>query len=215
MMLLKAPPKVENTLEDKNALITEHMGFAYYFVNKYYPNFPVREDLFQAALLGMTEAAERFDHSRGSFITYARHWMKKEVNEEIERRNLLYIPHSDRAKLDSLRRAEKEGCRTLSEKSDYTDVPEEEILVLEELKNTPSDICDVEVGERDDLNINGLILENLMETLSEKDYLVIQEIYLKDRDVREVSEEVGVSYQAITQRRRHAIKKMREVVMDA
>lgn len=66
----------------KNKLIQANLYFAWQQAKRYdYGNLPF-EDLLEAANLGLCKAAERFDvRYENCFLSYARHWIKRELNE--------------------------------------------------------------------------------------------------------------------------------------
>ena len=77
--------------QEQRALVDENRGFAFYLINKCYPNNIGDEDLRQEALVGLCEAAKRFDESLGyPFITYAQYWIKNQAQQYF-RRNALVI----------------------------------------------------------------------------------------------------------------------------
>ncbi len=74
--------------ENRDRLISEHIGLAYKFAGGCQNRGLPLEDLRQEALLGLLEAASRFDPERGlKFGTYAGHWIKKALLAALEREN--------------------------------------------------------------------------------------------------------------------------------
>ena len=65
---------------DRDGLVNAHIGLAYSFARGCQNRGLPLEDLRQEALLGLLEAAERFDPGRGTqFGTYAVHWIRKRL----------------------------------------------------------------------------------------------------------------------------------------
>lgn len=59
------------SLDERNALIEDHLGLAYSLADRYTRPTVSREDLRQVAAEALTKAADRYDPQRGPFSTYA------------------------------------------------------------------------------------------------------------------------------------------------
>lgn len=71
-------------------LILDNQNFAYSIVNKEFAKYPwnIRPELNSAALEGLVYAATKYDPSRQDeckFISYAVHWIRYYINEEIRK----------------------------------------------------------------------------------------------------------------------------------
>lgn len=71
-------------------LIIDNQNFAYSIVNKEFAKYPwnIRPELNSAALEGLVYAATKYDPSRQDeckFISYAVHWIRYYINEEIRK----------------------------------------------------------------------------------------------------------------------------------
>lgn len=70
-------------------LIIDNQNFVYSIVNKQFDSYPhnVKQDLFSAGKLGLVVAAQKFNPTEYSnkFISYAVHWIRYYVNEEIRK----------------------------------------------------------------------------------------------------------------------------------
>ena len=89
--MLNKDTQLENkTKEQFNQLIIENEKFAYSVVNKEFSKYSwdIKEDLNAAALEGLVYAAIKYDLSRSKeckFISYAIHWIRYYINEEIRK----------------------------------------------------------------------------------------------------------------------------------
>ena len=64
-------------------LTTEHFQLARNFAKRHCPGDMSEDEAYSAALLGLCEAAKRFDETKGAkFHTYAFFWMRREVMQE-------------------------------------------------------------------------------------------------------------------------------------
>ncbi len=76
--LLRRPGRTSHESE-RDRLILENVPFAISIAAKYRGPVPF-DDLVAAGILGLVEAADRFDPNRGvRFITYAVHWVRREI----------------------------------------------------------------------------------------------------------------------------------------
>lgn len=70
----------------QNKLVEANLKFVPYIVKRYY-NITHRldyDDVLSSGYEGLVEAAKRFDYRKGCrFSTYARHWIKKKINQYI------------------------------------------------------------------------------------------------------------------------------------
>jgi RNA polymerase sigma factor FliA len=77
----------------RNQLIAEHTEVARRIALKMArrcPDWVAREDLVAAGMLGLTEAAERYDHSRTEpFLSFAEHRIRGAVLDELRRGDML------------------------------------------------------------------------------------------------------------------------------
>lgn len=83
-------PTINNDAEKTfEQLILDNENFVYSVVNKEFKQYPlsVKQDLYSAGKYGLVYAATKFDRSNYSnkFISYAVHWIRFYVNEEIRK----------------------------------------------------------------------------------------------------------------------------------
>ena len=72
---------------ERNELVTKHMGLATHFASRFQASRMEYDDLVQEAYLGIIDAADRFDPARGKFSTYARWHIMKRIMDAIHNRN--------------------------------------------------------------------------------------------------------------------------------
>ena len=74
------------------SLIEKNINLVHLFVNKLNYGYVDREDLFQAGLMGLYEAAKRFDKTKNiKFSTFASYYIIGEIKKEL-RENIQYFP---------------------------------------------------------------------------------------------------------------------------
>ena len=106
---------------ERQKLVEDNLPLVYFIISKEYPTFIGDEDLAQSASLGLCQAANNWDETKGLFSTYAGKCIRNEINKEFIRRK----PHSKNISLQT----------TLTEKLtlDEVLVGEEDVVIMDEL----------------------------------------------------------------------------------
>ena len=99
----------------RDALVESNLGFVVKVANEYRNLGVMFEDLLNEGNLGLIEAAQRFDASKGTkFITYAIWWIRKSILKALsERSNLVRVPSYQMKKVREIRETEQRLRRTL------------------------------------------------------------------------------------------------------
>jgi RNA polymerase primary sigma factor len=108
----------------RDALVESNLGFVVKVANEY-RNLGVQfEDLLNEGNLGLIEAAQRFDASKGTkFITYAIWWIRKSILKALsERSTLVRVPSYQMKKVREIRETEQRLCRTLGRAPDREEI---------------------------------------------------------------------------------------------
>ena len=193
------------------------------------------DDLYQMAVLGLYDAIERYDESKGSFTTYANIRVRGYVLDQL--RKLDYIPKSRRNgkkvlekriegielelgreanledianymgvdidKLNKIRESvEHEYMVSLDQKID----DEENISLLDTIKDERTPEMYVEEKQLRE------ILTDVINSLNEKERLVITLYYYEDLSMAEIGEILGCTESRVSQIHSQIIKKIRERV---
>lgn len=87
--------------EATERIVIANTRLCVHIVNLISPNGGLREDLFSAALQGMTEAVKDFDPAKGSFASYAGFFIRREIYETL---SMLGYPVSAPTRLTRTRR---------------------------------------------------------------------------------------------------------------
>lgn len=105
---------------ESQRLVEDNLPLVYFIISREYPTFIGDEDLSQSAALGLCQAAENWDETKGLFSTYAGRCIRNEINKEFIRRK----PHSKNISLQT----------TLTEKMtlDEVLVGDEDVVVMDE-----------------------------------------------------------------------------------
>ena len=121
------------TIEERNALILEHVPFIKMIANRYKSKGEF-DDLVQQGVLGLIRATEKFDPTRDiKFLTYASYWITGFISRQVEKdRQMITV--------DDL------------EKLDLSFTIEEDLL-LEDLKEKTRDKLEEATSNKRDLDI--------------------------------------------------------------
>lgn len=218
-----------------NDLVTEHVALvnriAYHMVSRLPPNVQV-DDLVQAGMIGLLEAARNYNPSQGaSFETYAGIRIRGSMLDEIRR--LDWTPRSVHRKVrmvsEAVRKIENEKGR------DARDHEVAEILemTLQEYHKILQDAVGCRVFSFEDMNSMGEdhepgmtgtddgpleclqhedFKENLSESISglpERERLVMSLYYDEELNLREIGEVLGVSESRVCQIHGQALIRLR------
>jgi RNA polymerase sigma factor (sigma-70 family) len=106
---------------EQQKLVENNLPLVYYIISREYPTFIGDEDLAQSASLGLCQAAENWEETKGLFSTYAGRCIRNEINKEFIRRK----PHSKNISLQT----------TLTDKMtlDEVLVGDEDVVVMDEM----------------------------------------------------------------------------------
>ena len=73
-------------MSNPSDLIKQNTKLVYYIISHEYPTYLHDDDLVQAGMLGLCEAANRFDETKSAFGTFAGNWIRGEIKKEFVRR---------------------------------------------------------------------------------------------------------------------------------
>jgi RNA polymerase primary sigma factor len=106
----------------RNSVVLSHLGLVHSVVRPSVTGAIPTQDLIQEGYLGLFEAVDRFDPTRGvKFSTYAAYWIRRAINEaHIYRSRMIRLPDSVRRDLrqlyDAMRRLETAGRSSPTER---------------------------------------------------------------------------------------------------
>lgn len=73
-------------MNNPSDLIEQNQKLVYYIISHEYPGYLRDDDLVQAGMLGLCEAANRWDETKSNFGTFAGNWIRGEIKKEFVRR---------------------------------------------------------------------------------------------------------------------------------
>lgn len=72
--------------EKQSKLVEDNLKIVYKVISKDYPTFIGDEDILQAGMLGLCQAADKWDESKGQFSTYAWRCIRNSICQEFRNR---------------------------------------------------------------------------------------------------------------------------------
>jgi len=231
---LWADYRATGDIELRNKIIMDNIHIVKKIVNRIYPkykNYNDYDDLISCGVLGLMDAVDKYDVSRGvKFETYATLRVRGEIIDHMRR--LDPIPVNIRSKLKKIENAfeilEHEKGRTVSDEevAEYLNISVKElektledshhfnILYLDEMiSDTISDSEDLSSGnelyesfEREELK-NAIIEE--IDKLPEKERIVINLYYYDELTLKEIALVLGLTESRISQIHSKVLIKLR------
>jgi len=152
--------------ESLNELVESNLSFVVKVSTEYRNLGLPFEDLLNEGNLGLIEAAQRFDHRKGTkFITYAIWWIRKSILKALaEHANLVRVPTYQMKKVKELRDAEKSLRRELGRKpkrEEICDLLDASIHKVDEILQVglKSVSLDDKVGREQDSTISDYLVD--------------------------------------------------------
>jgi RNA polymerase sigma factor for flagellar operon FliA len=219
----------------RDLLIAEHMPMARRIARKVRRRLPenVREDdLVSAAFVGLTEAAERFDSSRGEpFIAFAAPRIRGAVLDELRRGDVM--PRRVRSAANKVGEAVSSLERRLGRTPEDTEIAEVLGVPVKIYRAKLADLTSVRLVEmpasggaweiadgatsalaeleRAELTLR---VRAALDQIRERDALVLSLYYVEELSYAEIGEVLGVTESRVCQLHSRAIKRVREVLGD-
>lgn len=228
--------------QSNDELVTEHLALvkriAYHLAAKLPSSFEI-EDLMQAGMIGLLEAASKFDSSKGaSFATYAGIRIRGAMLDDIRKRD--WTPRSvyqkHRQVLDAIRAIETETGRSAEAQevaermgmslSEYHEILSDAAAcqlfsldeTLDESAMTSRDAPQSQVGTPEqalDTNQRRESITEAVARLPERERLVLSLYYEQELNLKEIGEVLGVSESRVCQIHGQALIRIRAAVEES
>lgn len=194
----------------------EHQSLIYSIIYKYFSFYNNKEDLFQVGYIGLMNALNNFDDSKGTkFTTYAYTYiygeMMKLINQDknikVSRNiSILYLKIS---KVAALLNQKLMREPTTLEIADFLKISEH--LVIEALQSAEVilDIDDMQPKYQEDI-IENLALKEGLENLSYEELCLIQNRYHHDLTQAETALKMGMSQVQVSRKEKKILSKLKK-----
>ena len=231
------------TNDDKSVLIKTHLSMVESVVERMVPQVPSfmnRDDMMSAAMVGLINAAERFDESKGIlFSTFAEHRIRGSIFDEV--RKLDWFSRSLREKHTRLVQTTSQLEKRFGRAPEEEEVATAMRLDLDSYRQLLSQVCHlgcVSLHETLDNSVEGRsFMENLadpkgkapfdkieaseltkeiashLEKLTEKERHVVSLYYYEELTQKEIAEVLGVSEGRVSQLHSQALIKLKAKMM--
>jgi len=232
-------------LDDRSQLIRENMPLVELVVQRMTPQVPcfmTKEDMISAAMVGLVDAANKFDPTKGvKFKTFAEYRVRGAVFDEM--RKLDWFSRSMRDKQNQLTQTMLRLERKFGRSPEEDEMADELALTMDEyhdLLGQVSHLGCVSLHETLDHTEEGRsfldslediggpapadiiekeemtrILADILEELSEKERLVIALYYYEELTQKEIAEVLSVSEGRVSQLHSQALLKLRVKLLNS
>ncbi|PIE58443.1 MAG: FliA/WhiG family RNA polymerase sigma factor [Desulfobulbus propionicus] len=232
-------------LDNRSQLIQDHLPLVDLLVQRMVPQVPsfmTRDDMTSAAMMGLIDAANRFDSAKGvQFKTFAEYRMRGAIFDEM--RKMDWFSRTMRDKQNNLTQTMLNLERQLGRSPEEIEMAEAMHLSLDEYRRLLTEVSHLgcvslhetldhsEEGRSflDSLeDVNGptptelieeqemtYILAEVLEELSEKERVVIALYYYEELTQKEIAEVLSVSEGRVSQLHSQALLKLRVKLINA
>lgn len=233
--------KCYKQFDEREEMILRYLPYVKYIASRLVAGKPPGvefEDLVSYGIIGLIDAIEKFDPSKGiKFETYATLRIKGAIIDEL--RKISWIPKSAVTKLSLLNQAreELEFCLhrepTDKELADKLNISEEELKTIESYVNYVSLVSLEEIffkSDEEDMQVKDFvedtnsphpetiveneerikILQKAISMLSEKDKLILNLYYYEKLTLKEIGKILEISESRVSQLHSRAIIRLRE-----
>ena len=222
------------TRAERDAMIERHLGLARHLALRYSDSGEPLEDLFQVASIGLVNAVDRFDPSRGiAFTTFAVPTILGELKRHFRDRGwAIHVPRDLKEAALRVRRAiaAHQGDRppTPAELAQATGLSLEGVLEALDVagvqralsldaptssdEDSASKLVDLLGGEDAELSraTDRTLLESLMRVVTPREREILRLRFGEDLTQSEIGERIGVSQMQVSRILRAALARMRE-----
>ena len=226
-------------LDDRSQLIREHMPLVELVVQRMIPQVPsfmTKEDMISAAMVGLTDAANKFDSTKGvKFKTFAEYRVRGAILDEM--RKLDWFSRSMRDKQNQLTQTMLRMERQLGRSPEEEEMAAEMGMSSDDYRSLLAEVSHlgcVSLHETLDHTEEGRsfldsledvggptpseliekqemtrLMAEILEELSEKERLVIALYYYEELTQKEIAEVLSVSEGRVSQLHSQALLKLR------
>jgi len=220
---------------ERDRLIADHLDMARRIALKAARRLPERmshDDVIAAAMVGLTEAAERYDGTRGEpFVAFAEKRIRGAVLDELRRGDLL--PRRARTTANKMGHTIARLEQTLGRSPEDEEVAEAMGVTVEKFRDELAELSHVAVVELDPKGDGGRVIDSnaspatnveraqivmrlrgALDRIPERDALILSLYYVEDFNYVEIGEVLGVSESRVCQLHSRALARLRAEMAD-
>lgn len=219
--------------EARDQVVKDNVGLVWSIVRRFANRGHEMEDLFQIGSIGLIKAIDKFDTSyEVKFSTYAVPMITGEIKRFLRDDGMIKVSRSLKETATRIRYTrEKFGSQngrepTLEEIEEELNITRDEIVMaletgaeVESLYKTiyqgdgsPIYLIDKLAETKDESEdlVDKLALKEIIESLDEKEQVIIKLRYFKDRTQTDIAKELGISQVQVSRMEKRILKIMRE-----
>jgi RNA polymerase sigma-F factor len=219
--------------EARNQVATENIGLVWSIVRRFANRGHEMEDLFQIGSIGLIKAIDKFDTSFDvKFSTYAVPMITGEIKRFLRDDGMIKVSRSLKEtaiKVKVIREilsAKLDREPSLEEISQETNIDIEDIIMALEAGNEVESLYKTiyqgdgnaiylidkieQTNDENETMIDKLALQEIMESLEEKDRSLIKLRYFMDKTQTDIAKEMGISQVQVSRLEKKILKTMRE-----
>ena len=229
---MDATVSFKNTLYTDNNTIETYIPWVRRIVAKYKGRLPVNvewDDLIQAGMIGLLEAWQNFDNSKGvSFETFAYNRINGSILDWLRQQD--YLPKDVRAKIKTIERETRNFINTEGRYPSESEIAARTNMTLPEYQkltddsyaatviDTISDTDDALIPEGIEQNHPGLEIETIeqrrkliaaIDMLTEREAQIVQLYYVEDLNLKEIGLILDITEARASQILKKALQSMR------
>lgn len=217
--------------ESRDLIVQKNMRLVWSVVQRFLNRGYEPDDLFQIGCIGLLKSVDKFDLSFDvKFSTYAVPMIIGEIQRFIRDDGTVKVSRSLKEMGNKIRKAKDELSKslgripTVSELSDFLDIPPEDIILAQEASRTPSSIHETVyendgdpitlLDQIDDGNegkwFDKIALKEAINELDDRERLIVYLRYYKDQTQSEVAARLGISQVQVSRLEKKILQQMKD-----
>ncbi|PLR84561.1 RNA polymerase sporulation sigma factor SigF [Bacillus sp. V33-4] len=215
----------------RDTIVQKNMRLVWSVVQRFLNRGYEPDDLFQIGCIGLLKSVDKFDLSYDvKFSTYAVPMIIGEIQRFIRDDGTIKVSRSLKEMGNTIRKAKDELSKnlgrvpTVSELSEFLQIPAEDIILAQEAGRTPSSIHEtVYENDGDPITLldqidNGdegkwfdkIALKEAISELDEREQLIVYLRYYKDQTQSEVAARLGISQVQVSRLEKKILQQMKD-----
>ncbi|KOP83307.1 RNA polymerase sporulation sigma factor SigF [Cytobacillus solani] len=217
--------------ESRDLIVQKNMRLVWSVVQRFLNRGYEPDDLFQIGCIGLLKSVDKFDLTFDvKFSTYAVPMIIGEIQRFIRDDGTVKVSRSLKEMGNKIRKAKDELSKslgripTVSELSEFLDIPPEDIILAQEASRTPSSIHETVyendgdpitlLDQIDDGNegkwFDKIALKEAINELEDRERLIVYLRYYKDQTQSEVAARLGISQVQVSRLEKKILQQMKD-----
>jgi RNA polymerase sporulation-specific sigma factor len=217
--------------EARDLIVQKNMRLVWSVVQRFLNRGYEPDDLFQIGCIGLLKSVDKFDLTYDvKFSTYAVPMIIGEIQRFIRDDGTVKVSRSLKEMGNKIRKAKDDLSKslgripTVSELSEYLDIPAEDIILAQEAGRAPSSIHETVyendgdpitlLDQIDDGNegkwFDKIALKEAINELDERERLIVYLRYYKDQTQSEVAARLGISQVQVSRLEKKILQQMKD-----